>query len=68
MKSVTHKVGGSREVILGRFSFFHGASNMCADCFPNSFGQVVHNHSLVLRGKKHHSNCVAYVEDIGSYI
>ena len=68
MKSVILKVGGSHEAIFGRFSLFHGASNMCTNCFPNPSGQVVHKHHLGLRGKKPHSNCASYVKDIGSYI
>ena len=52
MKSVTLKVGGSHEVIFGRFPLFHGARNMSTDLFPNPFGQVGHNHHLVLRENK----------------
>ena len=35
-----------------RFPRFHGASNMCSNFLPNPSNQVVHNHHLVLRGKK----------------
>ena len=51
MKSVALKVGGPHDVIFGRFPLFHGASKMCANCFPNPSGQVVNNHYLILRGK-----------------
>ena len=53
MKVVTFEVGGSREVVFGRFFLFYESSNMCTNLFPNPFGQV-HNRHLVLRkeGKK----------------
>jgi hypothetical protein len=52
MKSVTLKVKGLHEVILGRFPLFHGAKTMSTNLFPNPFGKVVHNYHLVLREKK----------------
>ena len=48
MKSVTLKVEGSHEGILGYSPF----DKMCTNLFPNPSIQVAHNRHLVLKGEK----------------
>ena len=52
MKSITLKVGEPHEVILGDSPFFMEQTTQALVSFPNLSSQVVHNHHLVLKGKK----------------
>ena len=62
------KLKGPRWGEFGRFSLFHGASNMCTHFIPpNPSSQVVHNHHLVLR-EKNSTRIAHYMwKDIGSH-